>query len=313
MLEKLIKQMQTPQGRKNIQYAVARKFLNPILRNFGYTLITDHFYQPIPNFQELTLYKNKARPLHSIQWDVEKQVEFVKTLLQKYAPEFNNKDIISCFGYSEAKSGVVSGDTEFLYSIIRDKKPRKIIEIGSGGSTLVMAAALKLNFLEDRVKTKLISIEPYPKQFLRELEATCNDFMEYVLLENKVQNLDISIFKTLNENDILFVDSSHVFKQGSDVEFEFLEIYPILNQGVLVHIHDIFFPFDYPIEWNLEDSRYWNEQYFLETFLQFNSKFKILASLCMVANQDNSAFLDTIDVYHKDRVPGSFWMTVKAE
>jgi hypothetical protein len=305
--------MQTPQGRKNIKYAFARKVLNPILKNLGYTLITDHFYQPIPNIEELTLYKNKERPLHSIQWNIEQQVELARDLLQKYASEFNNKDIIGRFGYTEEQSGVISGDAEFLYSIIRDKKSQKIIEIGSGGSTLVMAAALRMNFLEDKIKAQLISVEPYPGQFLKDLGATCNDFMEYVLLENKVQTTDISIFESLEKNDILFVDSSHVFKQGSDVEFEFLEIYPVLKKGVLIHIHDIFFPFDYPIEWNLKESRYWNEQYFLETFLQFNSKFEILASLSMVANQENSTFLNAIDIYHEDRLPGSFWMAVKAE
>ncbi len=123
-----------------------------------------------------------------------------------------------------------------------------------------------------------------------------------------VEAVDLSVFESLQANDILFVDSSHVFKSGSDVEFEFLQVYPRLQTGVLVHIHDIFFPYDYPIEWNLKESRYWNEQYFLETFLQFNKKFEVLASLSMVSYYKNSVFLDNINAYNEDRLPGSFWM-----
>ena len=192
--------------------------------------------------------------------------------------------------------------------MIREKKPAKLVEIGSGGSTQIIASALKMNFLDNSRKSQLISIEPYPRDFLRKLSTDDRDFMEFSLIEQKVQEIDLSIFESLQENDIIFVDSSHVFKPGSDVEFEFLQIYPNLKKCVLVHIHDIFFPYDYPIEWNLKESRYWNEQYFLETFLQFNRKFEILASLSMVSHQENSVFLDTIDVYDKSRLPGSFWM-----
>ena len=123
-----------------------------------------------------------------------------------------------------------------------------------------------------------------------------------------MQLVELSIFESLEENDILFMDSSHVFKQGSDVEFEFLKIYPILKKEVIVHLHDVFFPFDYPIEWNMKRYWFWNEQYFLEVFLQFNSKFEVLASLSMVAYRDNLIFLDTISAYYETINPGSFWM-----
>ncbi|GAG29698.1 unnamed protein product, partial [marine sediment metagenome] len=83
-----------------------------------------------------------------------------------------------------------------------------------------------------------------------------------------------------------------------------------LKKGVIVHLHDIFFPFDYPIEWNMKRYWFWNEQYFLEAFLQFNSKFEVLASLSMVAYHDNSIFLDAINAYYETRNPGSFWMKV---
>ncbi len=308
MLKKLLNRMQTEQGRKNIKFALARKIFNPLLRNIGYTLITDHFYQPIPNRQEIMTYAGKERPLSSIEWHLDKQTELVKYLLEKYALEFNNKEIFSAFGYSEDSSGLISGDAEVLYAMVREKKPSRIIEIGSGGSTKIIAAALKMNFIENSQKSQLISIEPYPQDFLKDFANVSKDFLEFSLLTQKVEAVDLSVFESLQTNDILFVDSSHVFKSGSDVEFEFLQIYPRLQTGVLVHIHDIFFPYDYPIEWNLKESRYWNEQYFLETFLQFNKKFEVLASLSMVSYYKSSVFIDNINAYNEERLPGSFWM-----
>jgi predicted O-methyltransferase YrrM len=308
MLKKLLNRMPTEQGRKNIKFALAKKIFNPLLRNIGYTLITDHFYQPIPNRQEIMTYAGKERPLSSIEWHLDKQTELVKYLLEKYALEFNNKEIFSAFGYSEDSSGLISGDAEVLYAMVREKKPSRIIEIGSGGSTKIIAAALKMNFIENSQKSQLISIEPYPQDFLKDFANVSKDFLEFSLLTQKVEAVDLSVFESLQTNDILFVDSSHVFKSGSDVEFEFLQVYPRLQTGVLVHIHDIFFPYDYPIEWNLKESRYWNEQYFLETFLQFNKKFQVLASLSMVSHYNNSVFLDNINAYNEDRLPGSFWM-----
>lgn len=308
MLKKLFDYMQTEQGRRNIKFAMARKFFNPLLRHIGYTLITDHFYQPIPNRQEIMTYAGKERPLSSIEWHIDRQTETVKYLLEKYGLELNNEEIFSAFGYSEGSSALIGGDAEVLYAMVREKRPARIIEIGSGGSTKIIAAALKMNFIENSQKSQLISIEPYPKDFLKDFANVSKDFLEFSLLTQKVEAVDLSVFESLQTNDILFVDSSHVFKSGSDVEFEFLQVYPRLKTGVLVHIHDIFFPYDYPIEWNLKESRYWNEQYFLESFLQFNKKFKILASLSMVSYHDNSVFLDNINAYNEVRLPGSFWM-----
>ena len=315
MFVKVLKYMRSEQGRKNIKYAIARKILNPFARKLGYTIVADHYSQPIPNDRELLIYHSKERPLSSIEWKLNHQIEFVSEILRKYCDESNDKSIISSFGYVEEKLFFMSGDAEFLYSIVRHMKPRKIVEIGAGGSTQIIASALRMNFSVNAKRTRFISVEPYPKHFLKYLEDSCNSFMEFYLVKKPVQLVDLSIFESLEENDILFVDSSHVFKQGSDVEVEFKKIYPILKKGVIVHLHDIFFPFDYPIEWNMKGYRFWNEQYFLEVFLQFNNKFEVLASLSMVAYHDNSIFLDTIKAYHQICNPGyrqmnpsSFWM-----
>lgn len=96
------------------------------------------------------------------------------------------------------------------------------------------------------------------------------------VIRERVESIDKSIFRDLKENDLLFIDSSHVIRPQGDVVTEYLEILPMLSSGVIVHIHDIFTPRDYPEEWVLDEVRLWNEQYLLEAFLTFNSRFEIL-------------------------------------
>jgi hypothetical protein len=157
-------------------------------------------------------------------------------------------------------------DSRLLHYFLQKNKPKKIIEIGSGNSTLLTYNTKKLFNLD----VDIICIEPYPSDYLIKLD----DIGAITLIKDCLENIDLNIFKTLTENDILFIDSSHVLKLDSDVMFYFTKIFPILNKNVLIHIHDIFFPYDYPLKW-LKEGRFWNEQYFLYTFLQYNTKFKI--------------------------------------
>jgi predicted O-methyltransferase YrrM len=162
------------------------------------------------------------------------------------------------------------GDASVYFSLISLLKPKKIIEIGSGFSS-----ALALDTREHlRLDTKLTFIEPYPhilNQLLRD-----SDRNTATLIEDKVQNVSLDVFSALEPNDILFVDSSHVMKTGSDVCYEIFDILPVLKPGVIVHFHDVFFPFEYPEKWVLSDKRAWNELYALRAFLMYNSAFDIL-------------------------------------
>jgi predicted O-methyltransferase YrrM len=157
-------------------------------------------------------------------------------------------------------------DARLLYYFIQKNKPKRIIEIGSGNSTLLMSNTNDIFNLN----IEITSIEPYPSDFLIELKNQG----KIKLIQEKLENIDLNLFKTLEENDILFIDSSHVLKLNSDVMYYFTQIFPLLQKNVLVHIHDIFFPYDYPLSW-LKEGRFWNEQYFLYVFLQYNTKYKI--------------------------------------
>ena len=155
-------------------------------------------------------------------------------------------------------------DARLLYYFLQKNNPKRIIEIGSGNSTLLIYNAKKLLNLD----LQITCIEPYPSEYLKQLDSQG----EIKLITDNLENVDINLFKTLSKNDILFIDSSHVLKLNSDVMYYFTKIFPVLNDDVLIHIHDIFFPYEYP--W-ISEGRFWNEQYFLYVFLQYNSKFKI--------------------------------------
>jgi predicted O-methyltransferase YrrM len=159
------------------------------------------------------------------------------------------------------------GDGFFLYSMLRYVKPERIIEAGSGFSSALM---LDVNDMFFEGKIELTFIEPNPgrlKGLLRESDRV-------TLIKRGLQEVDINIFADLKENDILFIDSSHVSKFGSDVNYLIHEILPILNEGVYIHIHDIDWPFDYPGGW-LKEGRAYNEAYILRAFLEYNTAFSI--------------------------------------
>ena len=129
------------------------------------------------------------------------------------------------------------------------------------------------------------------------------------MISSKVQEIPLSEFSKLKKNDILFIDSSHVLKIGSDVQYEYLEIFPRLNKGVIVHIHDILLPAEYRKEWVLKDFRFWNEQYLLQAFLAFNNNFEILWGGSYMHLKHPDKLEVTFSSYKRDENwPGSFWM-----
>jgi predicted O-methyltransferase YrrM len=161
-------------------------------------------------------------------------------------------------------------DAIVLYSLLRHFKPRRVVEVGSGFSSRAMLDTAQL-FLNDTIDFTFI--EPYPERLLSLLRREEKE--RYTILQKPVQNVPIELFKSLESPDILFIDSSHIVKIGSDVGYIIFHILPVLNKGVIVHFHDIFWPFEYPKEWLMKGLA-WNEAYFLRAFLQYNQNFQIL-------------------------------------
>ena len=191
-------------------------------------------------------------------------------------------------------------DAEFLFAALNHFKPKNMIEIGSGYSSLITADVNRrllkggLNFT---------CIEPFPRQFL--IDGV--DGITHLEV-SKVEDLPLSYFDQLGDGDILFIDSSHVSKVGSDVNYLFFEIVPRLKPGVIVHVHDIFLPDEYPETWALHQNRNWNEQYVLQAFLQFNSEWKVLWAAHLMGTRHKSAVQKTFPRYPKLGGGGSFWM-----
>jgi len=162
-------------------------------------------------------------------------------------------------------------DAKMLYMMIRTFCPNRIIEIGSGFSSAVVLDTNE-RFFKNRIECTFI--EPYPERLLGLLRA--DDQERVCLIPTRLQDVNFAIFSVLESNDILFVDSTHVCKTGSDVCRILFDLLPTLKPGVIIHFHDIFYPFEYPASWIFDENRAWNEIYLLRAFLQHNRNYEIL-------------------------------------
>ena len=176
-----------------------------------------------------------------------------------------------------------------------------MIEVGSGFSSL-LTAHVNHNYLEDSIDFSCV--EPYPREFLKKKIPGLND----VTIE-KVENVDKAVFRALEAGDVLFIDSSHIAKTGSDVNFLFFEILPILKKGVRIHIHDIFLPHEYDKQWVLEENRSWNEQYVLRALLMYSDTFKVLFGCNNAYDKHPDLVAKALNLKKQQSLSGaSFWI-----
>ncbi len=265
-----------------------------------------HFYSPIPSIEEIKkneekIFQNYPKNLLGIDLNEKEQLEFFEKFLKFYneipfTPQKNNK--LRYFFENPAYSYC---DGIFLYSLIRLLKPKKIIEIGSGYSTCLM---LDVNELYFNNTIEIICIEPYPELLLSIIKP--EDKKNIKIISTKLQEVDLNIFKKLEKNDILFIDSTHVSKIFSDVNKIFFEILPILHNEVYIHFHDIFYPFEYPKDW-IYEGRAWNEAYILRAFLQYNTHFKIIIMNSFLYKFHKNFFEEKMPLCLKNP-GGSIWL-----
>ncbi len=231
-----------------------------------------HYYSPIPRKEEVRAILDQSKHISPTVEEIDLQFEEQQTLLERYITFYKELPFSEKAGktrYYFDQDWFCYFDAISLYCFLRDKKPRRIIEVGSGFSSAVMLDTIDL-FFEN--KPELTFIEPYPDRLNSLLRE--GDKNRATVLEMPVQKVMPEIFGTLEENDLLFIDSSHVLKYGSDLHYLFFQVLPKLKKGVFVHFHDIIYPFEYFPEW-LEQGRYWNEAYFLRAFLAYNDSWKI--------------------------------------
>jgi len=261
-----------------IQRYLARKFFFNLFQRFGFHLTGDHFYEPIPDTRLVAAkYTEGPRPLSGIDFRLAECEARALRLINTYGPDYAND--CGKYGFQEENVYFRGLDALMLYAVLRDLRPTKMVEIGQGFSTRIILSALERNARETGRRTEFISIDPYARFALAQSCPQIN----FRCIRQELQSVDSD--QILEGCGLLFVDSSHVYKFGSDVECEFGRLYTNLRPETLLHIHDIFSPYDYPQSWMVDLKWFWNEQYLLEAFLTFNIAFKVYLPLYLVARQ----------------------------
>jgi len=267
--------------------------------------ISSHYYEPLIDFDQLHQELDQPRPLPGIDLNEDGQLSLLEQFnsgeeLQELMSE-GPEEVGGLRVYRPGNGFFDSGDAEFWYGIIRHRKPRRIVEIGSGFSTLAAVAAVRRNRQEDSTfECDHVCVEPYERPWLERSGVR--------VLRERVETVDRAVFDSLQEGDLLFIDSSHVIRPQGDVLCEYLELLPRLNPGVIVHIHDIFTPRDYLKEWVVDKVRFWNEQYLLEAFLSGNSSWKIVAALNFLRHDHYSELQRAVPTLDQRSTPTSFYI-----
>ena len=268
-----------------------------------------HYYSVIVDVNEIKtnekqIWKNiEVDGLSEINFNVDEQQIVFKEIAKYYSDFPFDENSQDNFRYYLDNGYFRHSDALFLYGMIRYKRPSKIIEIGSGFSSALMLDTNNLHF-DNTID--LIFIEPYPARLFSLLRK--NDYQNTEIIKKKVQDVSLDCFKNLKSGDILFVDSSHVSKCGSDLNFILFEILPLLQSGVIIHFHDIFYPFEYPKEWVYKGFN-WNENYILRAFLMNNEKYSIKL-FSHYLHIHHSQMFANYSIFKKD-FGGSLWIEKK--
>jgi len=265
---------------------------------------TTHYYDPVYAESDLPADTAGERDLPGIDFREAEQLELLARFsFQDELLQFPDKEPEGLkFGHRNLWFDYC--DAESLYSMLRLVKPRRLFEIGSGLSTMVARAALERNAIEGGIGCRHLCIEPYERDWLEQLGVE--------VLRERVQDVDPSLFASLKTGDVLFIDSSHVIRPFGDVLVEYQRIIPTLAKGVLVHVHDIFTPHDYPEEWLRVDRRLWNEQYLLEVMLAHNPRYRVRLALNWLKHHHVAELARAFPTLaaHPDHEPRSLWFEI---
>lgn len=268
-----------------------------------------HFYSPVPDLDELQKIEEEtiggpSMEIPGMDLHDQEQLELLKRFSAFYREmpfQAEKKEGLRYYFENPAYS---YSDAIMLHCMIRHLKPKRIIEVGSGFSSCMILDTNEL-FFSGSISTTFI--EPYPELLMSLLRDT--DAERVSTIPSRLQDVDLSEFDVLEENDILFIDSTHVSKIDSDVNRIFFEVLPRLSSGVHVHFHDIFFPFEYPKEWLLE-GRAWNEAYILKAFLQYNQAFSPVLMNTYMTEFHESFFRENMPLCLKN-TGASIWLKRK--
>lgn len=264
-----------------------------------------HVHSPLLDIQALGP-NDLALPFDGVEWwehinlRLSEQQSYYEDLMNRFPPPPFPRRKTGSYRYFAKNDWFPMSDAFTLSGIIQKERPRRIVEVGSGFFSAVMLDTLAYA----NMSAALTFIEPYPDRLYSLLLP--NDRSISTILVNRVQEVSLSVFDQLEAQDLLFIDSSHVAKVGSDVTFIFLRILPRLKPGVIVHFHDIFYPFSIPASW-IREGRAWNESLFLRAFLMGNPQFKVMAFNSYAGNSFPEVFRERFPAFLSD-AGGSIWI-----
>ena len=273
------------------------------LKKIGIFPITKNYYEPKFDYDNLKDDLNKIRKLPGVDLNIQGQIEFLKNL--NFSDELSQLNLLKGskkFNFKINNNFFEEGDAEIYYSMIRYLKPKNIIEIGSGYSSLIALEAIEKNLTFDQFKSTLLCIEPYENKWLEKKNIK--------VIREKIEDIQDELILKLKKNDILFVDSSHIIKPQGDITKIFLEIFPKLEKGVIVHIHDIFTPRDYPSRWLKDENRFYNEQYLFESLVDHSERYKILLTLNHLKNDLYNELHKSCPYLNKECQPSSIYLEI---
>ena len=271
--------------------------MRKLVQHTGILPLNNHYYQPQFVYSE-GFDPESPRSL-SISIDIPEQLQALKAL--HFSGELISfSRIPHPTGYYLGNGAFDEGDAELYYLMIRNKKPKRIIEIGSGHSTRVAHLALERN-REEGATTEMTCIEPYENPWLESIPGV-------KIVRSRIEETDLSLFKSLEAGDMLFIDTSHVIRPENDVLHIYFEILPVIKPGVIIHIHDIFTPRHYPKAWTHLEYRLWNEQYLLEAMLMSGNRFSILFALNHLKKEETNAVKSVLCNITPACNPSSIWL-----
>jgi hypothetical protein len=280
-----------PRVRELIKQSSYKLFL--LFDRLGLHVLPRHYYTPIPDHGWLQRNKSFwARPtdLTQLEWNLDGQVEWLKETCVPFYNEVKGLGIFreaANFGYGPGYGAI---ESQVLHCFIRSKRPPKIVEVGSGVSTVCALRAVEMNRRNGApAETQITCIEPYPNPKLAALE-------NITLLKQMLQETDFKVFEDLGQGDLLFIDSSHAVKPGSDVVMLMLEVIPRLRPGVTIHVHDVYLPFTYPRD--LLDNYFgWQETALLLALLKGNPHLQVACSLSALHYDRQQALREILSDY----------------
>lgn len=267
----------------------------------GMTPVRNHYYEPRVDPELLQRPLSEPRLLPGIDLDLAGQLAFLDGFHWEEELADVPREAREPLAFWMDNGSFESGDAEYFYQVLRATKPRRLFEIGSGHSTLMARRALDRNRREDSACTcEHVCVEPYEMPWLERTGAR--------IVRTRVETLPRAFWRELQAGDLLFIDSSHVIRPQGDVLYEYLELLPSLSPGVLVHVHDIFTPRDYPESWVLQDRRMWNEQYLLEALLGAGSDWQVVGAVNHLRHACFDRLRAKCPFLTPDREPGSFYI-----